>query len=324
MTRPRWRSRSRSGARASGSARALLTALAVVAGAAALPRAAAAQACCVGTGLVTPARLRTFEDRAVGVQMRARSVMGAFGGSGSYAASAEGSHDVAFEEDLFGALRLGSHFQVGAWAPFVQTSRAAGGLSGFGGGLGDLAATARFDAVNAGERGRWPGVAIIAALSLPTGRPLDEEDPSDPLSTSGTGTGSFEGTVGLAVEEIIGTGFISMTGWVSKRTARSTAGVEQSFAPRLSALLSGGYTFGHDRTVGAFASLLRQGDASDASGTIANSGVSLVTTGAAVAVPFWQVWRLQMTLFSDVPIAGWGRNQTAGFGGTVAVIRFWI
>ena len=54
-------------------------ALAVVVGIAAVPRGAAAQACCVGTGLVTPARLRTFEDRAVGMQMRARSVMGAFG-----------------------------------------------------------------------------------------------------------------------------------------------------------------------------------------------------------------------------------------------------
>jgi hypothetical protein len=273
---------------------------------------------------VTPARLRTFEDRALGVQMRARSVMGAFGGTGSYAATAAGNRDLGFEEDLFGARRLGTHFQVAVWAPFIQTSRAAGGLSGFGGGLGDVAASARFDAVNAGERGRWPGVAIIAGLTLPTGQPLDEAPADDPLSTSGTGSGSFEGSVGLAVEEIIGSGFVSLTGWVSKRTARATAGVEQSFAPRLSALLSGGYTFGHDFTVGAFASLLRQGDASDASGAIANSGVSLVTTGAALAVPFWQTWRLQTTLFSDLPIAGWGRNQTVGFGGTLAIIRFWI
>jgi len=129
MTRPRRRSKFRSAAPASGTARALLAALALAAGAAAFPRAAAGQACCVGTGLVTPARLRTFEDRAVGVQMRARSVMGAFGGSGSYAASGVGNRELGFEEDLFGALRLGSHFQVAVWAPFVQTSRAAGGLS---------------------------------------------------------------------------------------------------------------------------------------------------------------------------------------------------
>jgi hypothetical protein len=296
--------------------------LAVVVGIAAVPRDAAAQACCVGTGLVTPARLRTFEDRAVGFQMRARSVMGAFGGTGSYATSGAGTREVGFEEDLFGAFRLGSHFQFGLWAPFVQTSRQAGNLSGWGGGLGDVAVNARFDAVNAGTRGAWPGIALLAALSVPTGQPLDEAD--DPLATSGTGTGSFEGSLGVAIEEIVGNAFLSVGGWVSQRSARTVDGVEHSFAPRLSALLSGGYTFGHDVTVGAFASLLRQGDARDAGVAIANSGVSLVTAGAALALPFWDTWRLQGTLFMDVPMAGWGRNQTAGFGGTLAIIRFWI
>jgi hypothetical protein len=297
-------------------------ALALAAGATACPRTAAAQACCVGTGLVTPARLRTFEDRAVGVQMRARSVMGAFAGSGSYATSAAGTRDVGFEEDLFGALRLGPRLQVALLAPFVQTSRAVSGASGFGGGLGDITASVRFDVSNAGTRGLWPGLAILGGLAVPTGTPPDEAD--DPLATSGTGTGSYEGNLGVSIEEIIGQGFVSLSGFVSKRTGRAADGVEQSFAPRLSAVLTGGYTFGHDTTVGAFASALRQGDARDANGAIANSSVALVTAGAALALPFWDAWRLQMTLFTDVPIPGWGRNQTVGFGGTLAVIRFWI
>ncbi len=117
---------------------------------------------------------------------------------------------------------------------------------------------------------------------------------------------------------------MSLSGFVSKRTGRAADGVEQTFAPRLSAVLTGGYTFGHDTTVGAFASALRQGDARDANGAIANSSVALVTAGAALALPFWDAWRLQTTLFTDVPIPGWGRNQTVGFGGTLAVIRFWI
>ena len=127
MTRRRRPSRFRDRA-----AKAAFGALALAAGVTACPRTAAAQACCVGTGLVTPARLRTFEDRAVGVQMRARSVMGAFAGSGSYATSAAGTRDVGFEEDLFGALRLGSQLQIALLAPFVQTSRAVSGASGFG------------------------------------------------------------------------------------------------------------------------------------------------------------------------------------------------
>jgi hypothetical protein len=256
------------------------------------------------------------------MQMRARAVMGAFGPSGSYATSGAGQSDVGFEEDLFGALRLGSRFQVALLAPFVQTARAVPGASGFGGGLGDVSASARFDLTNAGTRGAWPGFALLAGLAAPTGTPPDEAD--DPLATSGTGTGSFEGSLGVAVEEIIGSGFVSLSGFVSKRTSRTSAGVEQTFAPRLSAVLAGGYTFGHDTTVGAFASALRQGDARDANGALANSTIALVTAGAALATPLWQTWRLQMTLFADLPIAGWGRNQTAGFGGTLSVIRFWI
>jgi hypothetical protein len=316
MTRRRRRSRFRDRAAAVA-----VAAIALAAGLAARPRPAAAQACCVGTGLVTPARLRTFEDRAVGVQMRARSVMGEFAGSGSYATSA-GRSELGFEEDLFGALRLGSRFQVALSAPFIQTARSAAGMSGFGGGLGDVAASLRYDAVDAGTRGPWPGVAILAGASFPTGQPLDEAD--DPLATSGTGTGSYEGNVGLAVEEIVGRGFVSLSGWVSKRSARASMGVEQSFAPRLSLLLSGGYTFAHETTVGAFAMASRQGDAHDANGPIANSALALVTAGGALALPFWDWWRLQTTLFSDVPLAGWGRNQSVGFGGTLAIIRFWI
>src|SRR3954465_6486842 len=317
MTRRRRPSRSRERAAAVA-----VVALALAAGLTARPRTAAAQACCVGTGLVTPARLRTFEDHAVGVQMRARWVMGAFGESGSYATSAAGNRDVGVEEDLFGALRLGSHLQVALMAPFIQTSRAAAGTSGFGGGLGDLTASARFDAVHAGTRGYWPGGAVLAGLALPTGRPPDEAD--DPLATSGTGTGSFEGSVGVAVEEIVGQGFVSLSGFVLQRSSRSVLGMEQTFAPRLSAVLAGGYTFGHDTTIGAFASALRQGDARDASGAIANSSIALVTAGGALALPFWDAWRLQSTLFTDVPIAGWGRNQTVGFGAPLPVIRFWF
>jgi hypothetical protein len=317
MTRRRRPSRFRDRLRAI-----LAGALVVAAGVAARPRPAAAQACCVGTGLVTPARLRTFEDRAMGVQMRARSVMGAFGPSGGYATSGAGNRELGFEEDLFGAFRLGRRFQIGLWAPFIQTSRVQPGVSGFGGGLGDVAANLRFEAVDAGTHGYWPGVAIIAGLSFPTGTPMDEA--GDPLSTGGTGTGSYEGNVGLALEEIVGQGFVSLSGWVSKRSARAAQGVEQSFAPSVSGLLAGGYTFGHDRTVGAFASFVRRGDGRDANGALPNSGIGLATAGAALALPFWDSWRLQTTLFSDLPIPGWGRNQTVGFGGTVAIIRFWI
>ena len=121
--------------------------------------------------------------------------MGAFAGSGSYATSAAGTRDVGFEEDLFGALRLGSHASGRAARRRSSRRRAPWpALSGFGGGLGDITASARFDVSNAGTRGLWPGLAILAGLAVPTGDAPDEAD--DPLATSGTGTGSYEGNLG--------------------------------------------------------------------------------------------------------------------------------
>ena len=68
------------------------------------------------------------------MQMRARSVMA---GSAAAAATRRRRRDIAdvgFEEDLFGALRFGSHFQVALSAPFVQTARQNGGLWGLAAG----------------------------------------------------------------------------------------------------------------------------------------------------------------------------------------------
>src|SRR4030095_17107333 len=105
----------------------------------------------------------------------------------------------------------------GFGAPSIQTPRPQSGISGFGGGLGDVAASARFEAVDAGTHGYWPGLAITAGISVPTGTPLDEAD--DPLATGGTGTGSYEGSFGLALEEIVGRGVLSVSGLISQRRA---------------------------------------------------------------------------------------------------------
>jgi hypothetical protein len=287
-----------------------------------LPAVARAQACCVGTGLVTPARLRIFEERAIGIQTRARSVLGVFGEGGSFAASGGGTRELSFQQDLFGAMRFGRRLQAALLVPFVTTNRQAAGLSGWGSGVGDVATNVRYDAILAGERGPWPGIAFLAGLAAPTGRPPDEA--TDPLATSATGTGSFEGNLGLGLELVRGHAFVAASGWVAKRTGRTVGSVEQSFALRTTALLAAGYTFSSEATVGAFAHAVRQGEARNQAGPIAGSEVALVTGGVATSIPFWDAWRLQGSVFSDLPVSGWGRNQNVGVGGTAALLRFWM
>ncbi len=179
------------------------------------PRSAAhAQACCVGTGLVTPARLRMFEDYAVGVQTSFRNVMGSFASSGNYVASPAGDNEVDLEQDLLAATRFGRHVQVALKVPFVETGRHETGVSAFGGGLGDVAANLRYDFTFAGDEPWYPASRSWPALSVPTGRTVEES--GDP--TSATGLGSYEPNLGVAVEQVRGRMFLSLTGFVSKQT----------------------------------------------------------------------------------------------------------
>jgi hypothetical protein len=272
------------------------------------PRAVWAQACCVGTGLVTPARLRMFEDYGAGVQTRVRTVMGSFKPGGSYVASPAGNDELDLEQDFLAAARIGPHFQAALKVPFVETGRRDTGVSAFGGGLGDVAANLRYDITFAGDEPRVPGIAILAGLSAPTGRTIEDSvDPAD-----ATGIGSFEANAGVAVEQVMGRTFVSLTGIVSQQAARNVGTVSQSFGPRITGVLAGGYAFANEVTLGAFFSVMRRSDQ------------GLVTTGAALAVPLGDYWRVQGTLSGDLPFSGWGRNQQTGAGLTASLLRVWL
>ena len=290
-----------------------------------------AQACCVAAGLTTPARLRRDERYAVGLQTRMRTVVGNFGADGTYATSGAGNRELGGQEDLLAAVRLGARWQVALQVPFVQTGRrvaAPGGasLSGWGGGLGDVAASARWEPLFPDERGLgWPGLALLASVSAPTGRPADQA--TDTLATSATGTGSWRGELGVAFETVIHRTFLTATLSIAQRTGR-TAGqpptvVHQSFAPQLTAVLVGGYALAGGSTVGVFALATRQGNARDDGGTIAGSGVGLFTAGLAASLSVTDGWRLQTALAGDLPVDGLGRNQTAGVALSAALVRAW-
>src|SRR5580692_6121674 len=80
-----------------------LASAAIVAGRA-LP--AHAQACCAGTGAVTPGRLALHEDALVGIQTKAGLVPGSFDPAGNYVAAPAGANELDLEQDLFGAVRV--------------------------------------------------------------------------------------------------------------------------------------------------------------------------------------------------------------------------
>jgi len=258
----------------------------------------------------------------VGLQVHGRSVFGAFSAGGQYSGAGEGETDWSLGQDLFAAVRFLDRCQAALLLPFVETWRAVPGTAAAGGGIGDLTLGARWDVLNTGERHPVPGVALLLGLLLPTGTP--PEKASDALAAGTTGQGSVEGTAGVGVEAAWDPVFVSATLTVGLRAPRQVSGVRQSFAPRLNGLLAAGRTLPHGVTVGAFAGGMAQGRSSDGDGPIAGSSLSLLTVGVAGTVSPSDHWRVQGTLSGNPPLGGAGRNQTAGVGLTVSLMRLWL
>jgi hypothetical protein len=308
------------------SGRALLIAAATsVAGAAvALPRAAHAQACCAGGALVTPTRLAIYEDYAVGLQTRARSDIGSFAADGHYATAPA---DQQFEQDLAAAFRFAGRAQASAVLPMIQTHRDVGGLDEWGGGVGDVALTFRYDFLLATERLRWPGIALLAGTTFPTGTAPDQAH--KPLATDATGRGTYDVNIGIGLEKVLGHVYVALDGWLTHRFARTVsvpgaAPLDESFGLRWTGMAVAGYVFDNEAGVAAYVNEIVEGDATVNGASDPTTGVQLTTVGLAGVLPLADVWRVQGALFSDVMLSSFGRNQTAGMGLTLSLVRVWM
>ena len=175
-----------------------------------MPARAFAQACCAGGSVITPARLGMHEDWLVGLQAKAGSVVGSYDLGGHYAPQRSGNTELDFEQDLFAATRLLRRGQLALLVPLVETRRATPQLGAqFGGGVGDVNASARYEIVMAGESHLVPGIALLAGITLPTGRPPESATP--PLQSNATGIGAYQINAALAVEQAYGPWLVNAT-----------------------------------------------------------------------------------------------------------------
>lgn len=294
----------------------------VVALVAGVSRRAWAQACCAGGTVVTPAQLALHEDWAAGVQLRARANPGSFDAGGAYHRST--GEEQVLEQDVALSLRLTESSQVGILLPLLETHRNATGIDDWGGGLGDLALSGRYDLLWPGEALLWPGISVVAGATFPTGTPPDAA--THPLAADATGEGSYDVTGGVALQQAWDHLFAGLTGWVTHRFARtvSIAGapaIHASFAPRWTLLASGGYVFDSEAALGVQASMMNEGAAAVNGLEDPSSQLRLTTVSAAGMLPIRDRWRVQGALFADVPVSSFGRNEPAGYGLTAALVR---
>lgn len=298
-------------------------AAAIVLGLLARAAPAAAQACCAGGSLASPTRLAPPEDLAVGLQARARSVLGSFGSTGQYTSS---STEQDFEQDLAASFRVTQRGQIGAVVPYLETRRIESGAGQWGSGIGDLAFNARYDFLTAAEALHWPGIGLLASVVVPTGK--SSGSGTNPSSTDATGTGTVNATLGVALEKAHGPYYAEVDAWVTycfdlTVTPPGATSMTTSFPLQWTLLALGGYVFDSEAALALYLNVLERGD--DTLDGVHQPGtvLRLTTLGISGVLPFRDLWRLQGTVFGDIPISSFGRNEPGGIGATAALVRLW-
>jgi hypothetical protein len=284
---------------------------------------ALAQACCAGSGAVTPGRLAMHEDALVGLSARAGHVFGSFDSDGHYSTPPSGTSEQNFEQDVIGALRLPvvDRAQVALLVPLVENRRSVRGSSEFGGGLGDVNVSARYDFLYAGQQRYVPGIGLLVGLTLPTGRA--PEAATQALATDATGIGTFQGNGGISVEQLFGSWLVTAYGLVAKRASRSVQGISTTLGTQWTALVAVAYSLPDDYAIAASASYTGEGNAEVNGTELAGTSRRVPVLGLSGVVPVSDHFRFQGGLSANPPIPSLGKNQPAALTLTVTALYAW-
>lgn len=278
----------------------------------------AAQPCCAGAGVFTPGRLKLGEDVLAGLQLRAHTITGATGSDGVYVTPPYGTSEQAFTEDLFAIARPFEPLQVGVSIAFVQTRRAFPGASEFGGGLGDLSVSGRYELISPGTDPTWPGIAIVGAVLVPSGRPADSA--LLPLATDATGTGAFAATLGVDVEKSFGDWLFDVMLAGGHRFPRTVGGISTNQGLQASGTVAVGYTVWRSLALALDGSALYEQNVWVNGVEVPDSARVLTSVGLSAGIPIARHFRARLRAWEDLPFS---RNQTAGPGIGGSVVATW-
>ncbi len=282
---------------------------------------ARAQSCCAGASALTPARLALHEDALVGLQLKASNLHGSFDGDRRFFGASQGATELDFEQDLAGSVRVLRRGQLSAILPMVETYRSVPGLSEAGGDLGDLQLGARWDFTVSGSSVIVPGIALAAGVMLPTGRA--PEIATKPLGTDATGIGAMQASIALALEQTFGPWLVNVTGMTAWRGARTVGQVHAQQGLQFVASAAGGYSFASGPVLALTLSYTAELDATINGEVRSGSGRAATRIGVAGGLPFDDLWRMQGSLATDLPIHFFGWNQPASATLTLMILRSW-
>jgi hypothetical protein len=216
---------------------------------------------------------------------------------------------------------------VALLVPLVETWRSSLGQSEAGYGVGDVNASVRYDFTLAGASRVVPGIAVLAGITAPTGKPADAPG-IGALATGATGIGAWQFNLGLSVEQAFGPWLVSATVLGAARTARTVGSgpmaVHERLAPQWTALLAAAYVFTNDWAVALAASYALEGDATVNGADVPGTARRLPTLSLSGVVPISDIFRMQGAIFDNLPISDLGLNQPADAGLLLTLVAAWM
>ena len=278
---------------------------------------ASAQACCTTTGALFPARLQGNENGLVGVAASVAGTYGAFDSSRALQGQPAGVGETDLQQTVLVTARLLDDVQVNVAVPIVETWRVAPGTSAIGGGVGDMSLSARWDVLRAG-RSHAPGIAPIASLTVPSGRPA--ELAREPLAVDATGTGAAQVGVGVSLEQLFGRTLLAASATTLLHGARTVAGVHSQLGPALAVTLGASYVIGrHGVALAGSLMYMESLDATVAGADVPGSARALTQLTLSLAVPM--PWGRVLGAITLVPpFAGLAQNELGTVGGTLTFV----
>ncbi len=279
-----------------------------------------AQSCCAGGSALTPGRLTVHEDALVGLQLRAQHAFGEFSANGSFRGTPRGAVESGFEQNALASVRVFRPMQVSLVVPFVETYRRTSTTSEFGGGLGDLNLSARYDVVLAGKYSYVPGVAVLGGASIPSGTSV--ADAEKPLATDATGIGAVQAHAGLALEHVWGHWMLNLAAILSIRAPQTVSGIHSQLGPQLSSFLGAGYTFDNEAAIAASLGYTFEMRAEVDGVTVTGTARRAPQFGISGLLPLGDRMRLSGGPTVHVPFLP-GANQTTFVSFSLTWVRTW-
>jgi len=292
----------------------------VVLTAIAVPRVAAAAACCISATSFGVGRLLMWEDFALGLQIAHARSYGQWDSSGTLRRNPPGYSEGISQAIPWAIVRLHERAEVQGWFPILVNDRWSEHDRQIAGGLGDVGVALRYQALSIGEIEHLPSFAVTASGMAPTGRRVEQTSP--PLFAGTTGRGAWGASLAVDSEYAHLPWFVRVEAGVTEFAPfeRSDIAQRQAYGRLWRAALSGGREIVADKIVTALALLGEWEGALRMNGvTVPNSQAYLYSLAASLS------WRVNphLTLVTSVSNSIWpggfGKNQDARVGATVGV-----